>query len=350
MYLNFIRMILLGFTLFATQSLYANPKLQQAQTLLEQSKLQESLDMINEVLSEDAGNIEARFMKGLILTRYDRLPDAEVVFDQLTRDHPDLPEPYNNLAVVYAAQGKFDEARDALTRAINTHPSYATAHENLGDIYAKMASRAYNQALELDDGNSSAREKLSLVKEVFSATAYASVPAKQAEPEPEPVTVAKVEETTSSVETEPTNIQPPVVKPVVEEPAKIETVEKQTVETAPVQSIPLDPNIETVILDWANSWSAQSVEDYLSYYSNEYKPQFGISFEKWKQQRYVRLKQPKFIKIQVENIQIDMITEAMALASFKQAYTSDTYNDKVNKKLRLQKQKEQWKIVEEFSN
>jgi len=47
---------------------------------------------------------------------------------------PELPEPYNNLAVLYAARGDHDGARDALLRAISTHPSYATAHENLGDI------------------------------------------------------------------------------------------------------------------------------------------------------------------------------------------------------------------------
>lgn len=348
MYLNFSRIVLLGFTLFATHCLYANPKLQQAQTLLEQSKLQESLDLTNEVLLEDAGNIEARFMKGLILTRYDRLPEAEVVFDELTRDHPDLPEPYNNLAVVYAAQGKFDEAQDALSRAINTHPSYATAHENLGDIYAKMASRAYNQALELDDGNSSAREKLSLIKEVFSATSYASVPAKettaQVTSEPEPV-VAKVEPEPIAVTTA-SNVQPkPVVETAIEEPVK-----ENTNKVTPAQSISVDPAIETVILDWANAWSAQSVADYLSYYSNQYKPQFGISYEKWKQQRQVRLKKPKFIDIKIENIKIDMITEAMALASFKQTYASDTYHDLVNKKLRLEKQQDQWKIVEEYSN
>ena len=48
-----------------------------------------------------------------------------------------------------------------------------------GDIYAKMASRAYNQALELDTSNKAAREKLSLVNELISAP-----------PEPEKTVVA----------------------------------------------------------------------------------------------------------------------------------------------------------------
>ena len=81
-------------------------------------------------------------------------PDSAIaVFTELTEAYPELPEPYNNLAVLYANQNNFEKARNALEMVIRTHPSYATAHENLGDIYAKMASKAYDRALELDRGN-----------------------------------------------------------------------------------------------------------------------------------------------------------------------------------------------------
>jgi len=140
-------------------------------------------------------------MKGLVLTRLDRYRDAEKVFIQLTADNPELPEPFNNLAVVYAAQGKYTEAEEALKNAINTHPSYATAHENLGDIYAKMASRAYNQALELDTSNKAAREKLSLVNELISAP-----------PGPEKTVVASA----IPQKVEPVATVKPAVKPVPE--------------------------------------------------------------------------------------------------------------------------------------
>jgi len=54
------------------------------------------------------------------------------------------------IAVLYAGQGQYEKARQALEMAIRTHPSYATAHENLGDVYAKLASQAYDKALSLD--------------------------------------------------------------------------------------------------------------------------------------------------------------------------------------------------------
>src|ERR1039457_7420223 len=69
---------------------------------------------------------------------------------------------------IYASQGQYDKARTALEMAIRTHPSYATAHENLGDIYAKMASQAYDKALQLDHGNTATQTKLAMIQNLFA--------------------------------------------------------------------------------------------------------------------------------------------------------------------------------------
>ena len=139
----------------------------QVQSLIARGELRQALTLTEKELLRDDKSVTYRFLKGLILTRMDELDKASEVFVELTREHPDLPEPYNNLAVIYASQGNFDKARDALKQAISTHPTYATAHENMGDIYAKMASKAYNQALQLDADNSSAKAKLALVNDLF---------------------------------------------------------------------------------------------------------------------------------------------------------------------------------------
>lgn len=143
----------------------------QIESLIKQGQLNQALTLTENQLASDSGNVNYLFLKGLILTRQNKLDDAKTIFIKLTKEHPELPEPFNNLAVIYAAQGDFTSAREALQKAIDTHPSYATAQENLGDIYAKMASRAYNQALELDNENSTAREKLLLVNNLFSVQA-----------------------------------------------------------------------------------------------------------------------------------------------------------------------------------
>jgi Flp pilus assembly protein TadD len=107
------------------------------------------------------------------LAEHGDVEDAIAVFSALTLDHPKLPEPYNNLAVLYAARGEFGAARDSLLQAINTQPSYATAHENLGDIYARMAGVAYSRALSLGTGNDTAKHELALIDDLFSHGAAA---------------------------------------------------------------------------------------------------------------------------------------------------------------------------------
>ena len=140
----------------------------QIQRLTANGSLDEALSLTNQELVKDQSNVTYRFLKGLILTRMGNIEEASDLFIEMTQSNPDLPEPYNNLAVIYASMGDYDKARALLEQAINTHPAYATAHENIGDIYAKLASQAYNQAFELDRENNTAKAKLSLVNELFS--------------------------------------------------------------------------------------------------------------------------------------------------------------------------------------
>ena len=136
--------------------------------LIRSGEFDKALPRLNAFLRENPGHAEARFLKGLVLAEEGRADDAQAVFLELTGDYPDLPEPHNNLAVLYAAKGDYALARDSLLVAISTHPSYATAHENLGDIYARMAGMAYGKALEIDADNQTARVKLAMVRELFS--------------------------------------------------------------------------------------------------------------------------------------------------------------------------------------
>src|SRR5829696_3989677 len=142
--------------------------LQDANQLFRQGQFDRAMERVNGYLATRPKDARGRFLKGLILTEQNKPNEAIKVFTDLSQDFPELPEPYNNLAVLYASQGAYDKARNSLEMAIRTHPSYATAHENLGDIYAKMASQAYDKALQLDRGNQAAQGKLNLIKDLFS--------------------------------------------------------------------------------------------------------------------------------------------------------------------------------------
>lgn len=148
--------------------LYAHAdEVQDANKLFKQKQYDQALEKVNGVLGAKPKDAQARFLKGLILIEQHKSEDAIGIFQALTEDYPDLPEPYNNLAVLYAGQGQYDKAKTALEMAVRSHPNYAKAHENLGDIYAKMASKEYERALQLDPNNSSPQAKLTIVNQLF---------------------------------------------------------------------------------------------------------------------------------------------------------------------------------------
>lgn len=121
---------------------------------------------------------QMRFLKGLIEQDSGKPQDAITTYNTLISDYPELPEPYNNVAVLYAAQGQYDKARAALEMAIRTASQYAIAHENLGDVYARLANQSYLQAQRLDTANTTAAPKLSMLRQLFISTA----PARSAAP------------------------------------------------------------------------------------------------------------------------------------------------------------------------
>ena len=128
--------------------------------LLRQGKADEALTKADAYIAGKPRDPQMRFLRGVILTEQGKPADATAAFTQLTQDFPELPEPYNNLAALYASQSQFDKARAALEMAIKLNPNYATAHENLGDVYAKLASQAYSRALQLDSNRNAVYKNL----------------------------------------------------------------------------------------------------------------------------------------------------------------------------------------------
>ena len=127
----------------------------------------EALNQLDAYLEDNADDVEARLFRGVILTRQGNVDEAIATFDRLSKDRPELPEPLNNLAVLYATLGRYEDSRKVLQRAIELEPRYGTAHENLGDVYAKLANIAYERAFTLNEENANARDKASWMTRVL---------------------------------------------------------------------------------------------------------------------------------------------------------------------------------------
>lgn len=171
------------------------PELQDASRLIGEGAYGPALSEIDAVLAADPKNPQARFLKGVVQTDQDETDAAIATFQGLNEDYPELPEPYNNLAVIWAKKGEYAKARTALEIALATRPDYVIAHENLGDIYVRLAGLEYDHVAALDKKNKSAPAKLVLVRELFAVTPTNAAPKPEATP-PAPAASAPRPETT----------------------------------------------------------------------------------------------------------------------------------------------------------
>jgi tetratricopeptide (TPR) repeat protein len=326
-------------------------EIQDISRLMRQGQHAQALDRINQYLATRPRDAQGRFLKGLILVEQNKVPEAIDVFSKLSQDYPELPEPYNNLAVLYAAQGQYEKARQALEMSIRTHPSYATAHENLGDVYAKLASQAYDRALQLDSSNTAAQTKLSLIRELISTTnrPARSAPAKAAEPAkttavaaapkasaPEPRPVAEPKSQAPAESGKPAS-------PAETRPAAAKAPEKPAGTGGPATR---EDVIKTVHA-WAQAWSSKDVNAYLSFYAPDFKTPGGEPRANWEKSRRQRITAPKRIEVGVDAIKVGAIDANSATVNFRQHYRSDSLKADSTKTLVMVRTDGKWLIQQE---
>jgi len=332
-------------------------EMQDISQLFKQGQHGPALDRVNAYLVTHPKDAQARFLKGLVLTEQNKTADAIRVFNDLTVDFPELPEPYNNLAVLYAQQGQYEKAKTALEMAIRTHPSYATAHENLGDIYAKMATIAYDKALQLDKANASAQTKLALVKELFSGGRPGKAPAPaKAEPARQPAAStpvsaavpAKPAPAPVAVAAAPTK---PTPAPVVAAATPVKAAPEPAVKPAASTETKTTQADEAEVLEalnaWVAAWSKRDVKAYLGFYAKDFKVPGDENRAAWEKTRKERIAKPKSIKVEVVAPKVTLDSPTHATVQFKQAYRSDMLSNTTRKSLSMVRSGGKWLIVEE---
>jgi len=143
--------------------------LDEARRLATDGHIEQALEHVDEVLDSRPNDIAAQLLRGVLLSGNGQSDAAIDTFLAITEERPDLPEPHNNLAVLYAAQGRYDDAHGALKRAIELQPDYDVAYENLGDVYVKLAALAYTHAQRINDDNERAAQKAAATERLLDA-------------------------------------------------------------------------------------------------------------------------------------------------------------------------------------
>lgn len=302
----------------------------------------EAVQKADQFLATHPRDARMRFLKGLAVAEQGRSVEATAIFVKLTEDFPELPEPYNNLAVLYSKQGQYDQARRALESAIRTNPSYATAYENLGDVYAKLASQAYSKALQVD-GNSTAKvgPKLAMIRDLFtpkaSALAVASAkpvttgkpsappapaPSPTPAPAPAPATVAKAAPT------------PPAPRPAPAAPP---------VPVAPAAGN-AEQDVQAAVQAWASAWSRKDVEAYIAAYTPAFNG--GKSRKAWEAERRARIEGKRSISVALSAVET-RVQGDKAIVQFRQQYNADALKVSSRKTLELVNVSGRWLIQKE---
>ena len=359
-------------------------------SLLQGSQPEQALKLIDQRLSATPKDPQLRFLQGVAFAMANKNKEAIDTFTQLTKEFPELPEPYNNLAVLYANQNQLDKSRQALEQAIRTNPSYSTAHENLGDIYAKLASQAYSKALQLDGSHAqSVQPKLALIHDLFStgqaqaqaqalakapsapapvtatatqavsssttAPAQASVVAAAATAQPvasaQPATATPVTETASPPATEPKAETKTIAKaePKAETKAETKAVATADAGQAAKADTPTAANVaevEAAVHAWAKAWAAKDMANYLAAYSPNFQTPGKQSRKAWEAERRARIVGKRSISVNLADLTITTQNDR-ATARFRQHYRADTLNVSSRKTLQLELRKGQWLIVSE---
>lgn len=267
--------------------------------LLEAKRYEAALKKASVYVQKNPRDPQMRFLQGVSMANMGRSSDAISVFTALTADFPDLAEPYNNLAVLHAAARNYDSARAALEKAIRVDPGYATAYENLGDLYLQLANQAYAKVTQLTPDNANAKRRQSLLANISAQTAETTPPA---------------------------------------------AVRKATVSAAQSEK----EAVLEVVREWTEAWSARDVTAYLNYYAADFRTPNREPRHVWEKKRRELIEGKSRIEVMADAPEVSL-NDRLATVTYRQIYISDRYSSKERKTLVLRKEENDWKIIEERS-
>src|SRR6266568_1138081 len=295
------RLVFLIFALAFSASPLRADELQDIDALVKQGQHAKALERVNQYLAQKPRDPKGRFIKGLILAEQNKGAEAIEVFTALSRDYPELPEPYNNL----------------------------------GDVYTKLASQAYDKALQFDSSNSAAKNKLSLIRDLISSNgptrSSAAASGTSTGPTPPPSAARTAPAKSAGTKLAAGQAKSVATKPA-EKPARAQGGGEEVLQT---------------VLAWAGAWSKQNVESYLAFYAQDFKTPKGEARSEWEAARRQRISSPKRIEVAVESPKVTLKDQNNAVVSFRQTYRSDNLNIRSSKTLVMVRNEGRWLIQQE---
>lgn len=118
------------------------------QELLRRGQADVALRAADDELTRQPRSAELRFLRAVALMDLQRNIEAAQAFTALAEEYPELPDPWNNLALLHVRAGQFEMARQALETALRNDPTHRTARLNLGEVYLMLAAQSWEVAAQ----------------------------------------------------------------------------------------------------------------------------------------------------------------------------------------------------------
>lgn len=105
--------------------------------------------------------------------------------------------------------------------------------------------------------------------------------------------------------------------------------------------------VQAAVQAWAKAWSAGQADLYLSMYSAAFKPAGKQTRPQWERTRRERVTPAQQIRIDLDDLAVDLAGDTQAEVRFVQRYTAKHLQDRSHKQLHLVLENGHWKIASE---
>jgi tetratricopeptide (TPR) repeat protein len=278
--------------------------------------------------------LEARLQRIETDLKNNRLQRALGDLSALRAEFPDHLQAANLYAYGLVRQGKYDAAQAVLEEALTNNAASALAFSNLRAILGHQAAVSYAKAL----GRSPPRTELSLSLSVdppAPVVLAAAEPELKTKPKPE---VVVAEQKPVARNQGPVAAAPPAASPAALSPAA---------ETLGNQARARDALIIERMAGWAAAWSQKNFDAYLSFYSDQFRPELHPSRAAWVDHRRPRVDRSGSIRVDLSQFRLRELASGEIEVRFRQQYSGPNLKVSSSRFLVWRQDQGQWMIVRE---
>jgi len=157
--------------LWAGSPAFAADDAAEIRALITRADLPGALLRAERALAAKPKDAPLRFLQAVVLMDLQRNDEAMALFTQLSQEYPELPDPFNNIALLHVRAGRLAEALQALQAALRNDPGHRTAQANLGQVHLMLAVQAWEKASAGGTQDPALMRKLEGARALLAATA-----------------------------------------------------------------------------------------------------------------------------------------------------------------------------------